>query len=71
VLAHSLPASPPEGCRLPWQFFENLPGLQVVQFALSSIAVIIGVVMLIAFLAGTLPTRATARQNPVAALRYE
>ena len=43
----------------------------MVQFALSSIAVIIGVVMLRAFLAGTLPTRATARQNPVAALRYE
>ena len=51
--------------------FENLPGLQVVQFAPSSIAVIIGIVMLIAFLAGTLPARAAARQNPIDALRYE
>ncbi|TFD28945.1 ABC transporter permease [Cryobacterium cryoconiti] len=51
--------------------FENLPGLQVVQFAPSSIAIIIGVVMLIAFLAGTLPARAAARQNPIDALRYE
>ncbi|MBC7441625.1 MAG: ABC transporter permease [Ramlibacter sp.] len=51
--------------------FSNLPGLQVVQFAPSSIAIIIGVVMLIAFLAGTLPARAAARQNPIDALRYE
>jgi putative ABC transport system permease protein len=51
--------------------FSGLPGLQVVQFAPSSIAIIIGVVMLIAFLAGTLPARAAARQNPIDALRYE
>jgi putative ABC transport system permease protein len=51
--------------------FSALPGLQVVQFAPSSIAIIIGVVMLIAFLAGTLPARAAARQNPIDALRYE
>jgi putative ABC transport system permease protein len=29
------------------------------------------VVMLIAFLAGTLPARRAARQNPIDALRYE
>ena len=51
--------------------FSGLPGLQVVQFAPSSIAIIVGVVMLIAFLAGTLPARAAARQNPIDALRYE
>ncbi|MDJ0322199.1 FtsX-like permease family protein [Cryobacterium sp. PH31-AA6] len=51
--------------------FSALPGLQVVQFAPSSIAIIIGVVMLIAFLAGTLPARSAARQNPIDALRYE
>ncbi|TFD77751.1 ABC transporter permease [Cryobacterium fucosi] len=51
--------------------FSALPGLQVVQFAPTSIAIIIGVVMLIAFLAGTLPARAAARQNPIDALRYE
>jgi putative ABC transport system permease protein len=51
--------------------FSALPGLQVVQFAPASIAIIVGVVMLIAFLAGTLPARAAARQNPIDALRYE
>jgi len=51
--------------------FAALPGLQVVQFAPTSIAIIVGVVMLIAFLAGTLPARAAARQNPIDALRYE
>jgi putative ABC transport system permease protein len=49
----------------------GLPGLRIMQFAPSSIAVIIGVVMLIAFLAGTLPARRAARQNPIDALRYE
>lgn len=49
----------------------GLPGLQVMQFAPASIAVIIVVVMLIAFLAGTLPARRAARQNPIDALRYE
>jgi putative ABC transport system permease protein len=51
--------------------FAALPGLQVVQFAPASIAIIIGIVMGIAFLAGTLPARAAARQNPIDALRYE
>ncbi len=32
---------------------------------------IIGVVMLIAFLAGTPPAARAARQNPIEALRYE
>ncbi|GAA4369298.1 ABC transporter permease [Paeniglutamicibacter cryotolerans] len=49
----------------------GLPGLQVMQFAPASVATIIGVVMLIAFLAGTLPARRAARQNPIDALRYE
>ncbi|GAA3892250.1 ABC transporter permease [Leifsonia kafniensis] len=49
----------------------GLPGLHVMQFAPGSIAIIILVVMLIAFLAGTLPARRAARQNPIDALRYE
>jgi putative ABC transport system permease protein len=49
----------------------GLPGLQVMEFAPSSIATIIAVVMAIAFLAGTLPARRAARQNPIDALRYE
>ena len=49
----------------------GLPGLHLLQFAPTSIAVIILAVMLIAFLAGTLPARRAARQNPIDALRYE
>lgn len=37
----------------------------------ASITAIIGVVMLIVFLAGTLPAGRAARQNPIDALRYE
>jgi putative ABC transport system permease protein len=48
-----------------------LPGLHLLQFAPASIAIIIVVVMLIAFLAGTLPARRASRQNPIDALRYE
>ncbi|MBO0897184.1 ABC transporter permease [Arthrobacter sunyaminii] len=48
-----------------------LPGLNIMLFTPASVAVIIGVVMLIAFLAGTLPARRAARQNPIDALRYE
>jgi len=49
----------------------GLPGLHVMQFAPASIITIILVVMAIAFLAGTLPARRAARQNPIDALRYE
>jgi len=49
----------------------GLPGLQVLVFDPISIAVIILVVMVIAFLAGTLPAIRAARQNPIDALRYE
>jgi len=49
----------------------DLEGLQVLQFAPASVAVIILVVMGIAFLAGTLPARRAASQNPIDALRYE
>jgi putative ABC transport system permease protein len=48
-----------------------LPGLNLLQFAPASVAVIILVVMGIAFLAGTLPARRASRQNPIDALRYE
>ena len=49
----------------------GLPGLHLLQFAPTSIITIILVVMFIAFLAGTLPARRAARQNPIDALRYE
>jgi len=49
----------------------DLEGLQVLQFAPTTVGLIVLVVMLIAFLAGTIPARRAARQNPIDALRYE
>jgi putative ABC transport system permease protein len=48
-----------------------LPGLHIMVFTPGAVALIILVVMLIAFLAGTLPARKASRQNPIEALRYE
>lgn len=49
----------------------DLEGLQVLQFAPTTVGLIVLVVMVIAFLAGTIPARRAARQNPIDALRYE
>lgn len=49
----------------------GLPGLDILQYAPGSVATVILVVMALAFLAGTLPARRAARQNPIDALRYE
>lgn len=52
-------------------FLKDLPGLNIVAFPLKSIAIIMVIIMVIAFLAGTLPARRAAKQNPIDALRYE
>jgi putative ABC transport system permease protein len=52
-------------------FLADLEGLQVLRFELVPVATIVAIVMGIAFLAGTLPARRAARQNPIDALRYE
>ncbi|OZB83279.1 ABC transporter permease [Microbacterium sp. 13-71-7] len=49
----------------------DLSGLQLVAFDARSIASVILLVMVIAFLAGTLPAARAARQDPVESLRYE
>ena len=49
----------------------DLPGLNLIAFDPVSIALVILVVMLIAFLAGTLPAARAARADPVESLRYE
>ncbi len=49
----------------------DLPGLNIIAFDPVSIVGIIVVVMLIAFLAGTLPAARAARADPVDSLRYE
>jgi putative ABC transport system permease protein len=50
---------------------KDLPGLQIVAFPIRSIVIIMVIIMVIAFLAGTLPARRAAKQNPIDALRYE
>lgn len=52
-------------------YLTDLEGLQVLRFELVPVASILLIVMAIAFLAGTLPARRAARQNPIDALRYE
>jgi putative ABC transport system permease protein len=49
----------------------DLPGLTLIAFDPVSIAVIIVVVMGVAFLAGTIPAIRAARADPVESLRYE
>lgn len=49
----------------------DLPGLTLIAFDPLSILTIILVVMLVAFLAGTLPAARAARADPVESLRYE
>jgi putative ABC transport system permease protein len=49
----------------------DLPGLTLIAFDPVSIAVVILIVMVIAFLAGTLPAARAARADPVTSLRYE
>ncbi|MBK8445683.1 MAG: ABC transporter permease [Micropruina sp.] len=49
----------------------DLPGLQIIAFDPVAIGIIVGTVMAIAFLAGTIPAVRAARQDPIDALRYE
>lgn len=49
----------------------GLPGLTLIAFDPVSIAVIVLIVMGVAFLAGTLPAARAARADPVESLRYE
>lgn len=49
----------------------DLGGLDVLLFEPATAAVIVVLIVGIAFLAGTLPARRAARQTPISALRYE
>jgi putative ABC transport system permease protein len=48
-----------------------LPGLNILLFDPVSIGGIILLIMVIAFLSGTLPARRAATKNPIESLRYE
>lgn len=52
-------------------FLSDFPTFQLVVFDPLRMAVITLIIMFIAFLAGTLPARRAAHQNPIDALRYE
>lgn len=48
-----------------------LPGLQILLFQPGNVIGVVLVIMAIAFLAGVLPARRAARQDPIESLRYE
>ncbi|MCL2371196.1 FtsX-like permease family protein [Candidatus Saccharibacteria bacterium] len=52
-------------------FLADLPGFTLIEFSVPSTLSIVFLIMFIAFVAGTLPARRAARQNPIDALRYE
>jgi len=53
------------------RFLQDFQGLNLLSFPIHTLVIIVVVIMLIAFLAGTLPARRAARLNPIDALRYE
>lgn len=52
-------------------FLKDLNGFELTSFPWQSVAVIMLIVMAIAFLAGTLPARRASKKDPIEALRYE
>jgi putative ABC transport system permease protein len=69
--AVSIAVGVPLSAMLSRTVLSGLPGLDILQYSPASVATVIIVVMALAFVAGTLPARRAARQNPIDALRYE
>lgn len=52
-------------------FLSNFPGFSLLTFPWSTVIIVVVVIMLVAFLAGTLPAFRASKKNPIEALRYE
>lgn len=52
-------------------FLKDFTGLHLLSFPTQSVTIIVAGIMLIAFLAGTLPARRASQKDPIEALRYE
>jgi len=52
-------------------FLKDLAGFELTVFSVGSVAIIMLIIMAIAFLAGTLPARRASKKDPIDALRYE
>lgn len=52
-------------------FLKDLPGLSLLTFPLTTIGIVILAIMVIAFLAGTIPAYRASKKDPIEALRYE
>ncbi|MDR1034255.1 MAG: ABC transporter permease [Bifidobacteriaceae bacterium] len=52
-------------------FTKDMPGFTLIQFAPQNVLIVVVMIMLIAFLAGTLPAIKASQKNPIDALQYE
>lgn len=52
-------------------FLKDFPGFSLLTFPLATVVIVVVLIMLIAFLAGTLPALRASKKNPIEALRYE